>query len=372
MKKEYDGYYAWFYGEELSKFKDFYEAREKNTRRIKIPAEDLRFLTVGQAKKWYKTDQELASRLGVEEDLVKDTEANLDMIVVLKEKGERVPYLVGHSSWISIKNRIDIYGKGFDMLGSEEQVRDINRRFSQLGDEEVQVIIADDKVRAIMSRMYAVIPTADLFNFVLDYSWNRFDGFELVEAYVDHNITSCKILFTNLKEELTEIYKLPDKYIPGLIIQTSDTGFSANKIGPYWRSDSGNSFIDQNEYIYIKHKGDVSLDDILDELPNLFLKYQNTLKRFAELLTIEIQHPITVLKKVCKHIGIAKKHSKILVELLERDLDESTAPYITAYDVCKKILELPEYIEREHRVDIQEKVGKAININYEKFDREEK
>jgi len=352
-------------------FLEFLEKREVYTGRISVPAKNLKFYTLEQVKKWYKTSEELAERLGIDVELVKDTENNTKMVVVI-ENGHKDPYLLGSSSWVSIKNRIDIYGKGFDMLGPEEQVRDINVRMSQLGDEEVQVIIVYDKIRAIMSRMYAVVIAADFFKSVLDYSRERFDSFELVEAYADHNVTRCKILFTELREELAEIYKLPDEYIPGLVIQTSDTGFSANRIGAYWQSSSRGSFINSNEYINVKHKGEVTLEDILEELPNLFIKYQNTLKKFANLLTIEISQPVKVLKKACRHIGVAKKHTKMLVEELERELSTAGITTTTAYDICRKILSLPNYVtDSTQKTDLQEKVGRAVNINYTKLEEEE-
>ena len=52
----------------------------------------------------------------------------------------------------------------------------------------------------------------------------------MVSAYVDHN-TSDASLFTGLIDELIELYELPEQYVPGMVIQTSDTGFSAKRLG---------------------------------------------------------------------------------------------------------------------------------------------
>lgn len=369
MKKGLDNFQMQF--NNIEEFMGFLKEREQNTHRIKVAAENLRFLTIGQAKRWYKTDEALAERLGVDTELIKDTENNTNMIVVINNGREKKPYLLGKSAWISIKNRIEIYGKGFDMLPPEEKVRDINTRFVQLGKEIVKVIIVDDKIRAIMSQLYAVVVTSDLFDAVLQFSKNRFENYEMIESYVDHNISRCKILFTELKEELAEIYGLRDSFVPGIVVETSDTGYSANKIGAYWQTSKGASFINSNEYIYMKHKGKVSLDDILDELPNLFIRYQNTLKKFAKLLTIEISKPITVLKKACKHIGLGKKHTKLLVEDFEEKLSVIDPEKVTAYDLCKQILTLPSFVEESQKTDVQERVGKAININYIKIQEDE-
>lgn len=364
MNKGFDLFMTGF--DSIDEFLSFLDAREENTERIEVAAKRVRFLSVDQARRWYKTNEELSEKLGVSEELVVDTEESLNMIAVLNIDDERKPFLVGESSWISIKNRIDIYGGGFDVLSTEEKVRDMNFRFEQMGDKVVKIIIVDGKIRAIMSDMYAIVVASELFRTVVDYSRLRYGQCDTVSTYVDHNLCNAKLLFSELKDELSETYMLPDVHVPGIVIQTSDTGFSGNRIGAYWKTPKG-SFIVSDEYVYIRHKGKISLDDIVDELPNLFLKYQNTLKRFSELLCIEIKNPVTTLKKACQKIKIAKKHAMVLAKSFEEELATSRA-IVTAYDVCSQILALPGFVEAEFKTSIQEAVGKALNLNYEKID----
>lgn len=347
----------------IDEFLLFLKARERSTKRISVPGNMLNFVTIGDSRKWYRSNEVLSERLGVKPYLIEDTEKNMDMILVIDGQ----PYLVGSSAWISIKNRVDIYGKGFDRLESLEQVRDINAILSDMK-ALVQVIVVEDKVRAIMSSEYSVVRGDQLFSQVLANSAERFDGCDLVEASLDYNTTRCKVVFNSLKEELASIYDMPDMFVPGIIIESSDTGHSGNKIGSFWRDDKGRTFINPEDYIYMKHRGSVSIDKIVDELPNIFLKYQDTIKKFAEMVVIEINNPIATLKAAGKKIGLTRKEIKFLSENMELNLGGRTSA--TAYDVCQEILSLSAFAEREEKVSIEEKIGKAVNLDYAKLSKE--
>lgn len=342
-------------------FFTFLAEREKATTRLEVKANELNFVSVDHALRFYKTVPELAKRLGVAEELVKDTIECTNLIVVINKE----PYLLGTSSWISIKNRMDIYGTGFDKLDAETKAHVMRKRFAQLGEDKVKVIIVENKIRAIMSDEYAVIPASEVFMSIVEEAENRFENYELREALADHLRTRLVISFPELQNEINELYQLPDKYTPGLIIETSDVGYSANKVGSYWLLPDGTGFINTNEYIYVPHIGKASLNKVLKELPNLFLKYQNTLKKFAQLITVEIPAPVTVLKKACKHIGIPKKYIARLVEQFE--LNYQNVPKVTAYDICREIFSVPAMVGENRRQEMEEVVGKAINLNYAKL-----
>lgn len=361
-ERELDSFCATF--DEVDDFLEFLREKEDNTERFEIPANEVKFSTIEHCLKYYKTEDALAKRLGVSTEVLKDTQKNTNIIVAFNKNA----YLLGSSAWVSLRNRINIYGDGLDKLGSELQTAILNKSFSRI-DENVKVIVSEKKVRAIMSDEYTVVPASELFKEVLKNTENRFNSYKFVASYVDHNVARCKVLLTELKEELNEIYNLPDKYTPGIIIETSDTGFSANKIGAYWRSDGGGSFI-SDEYIYMVHKGGNSLQKVIDELPNLFIKYQNTVKKFATLMTIEIRMPVKVLRKACRHIGIPKKYTRELVAQFE--LNYQNVPTVTAYDICREILSVPLLADDSSRKTLlEEKAGRAINLNYRTLDEED-
>lgn len=363
-EREFDSFNSTF--DCVDDFLSFLREREQNTERHELPAKEVRFMTIEQGLRYYKTEQNLANRLGVSVELLEETKSNTDILVVFR----RNAYLLGSSAWVSLKNRMNIYGSGYDQLSAELQTAVLNYRFAQIGDKTVKVIIVDKKVRAIMSDEYAVVPTAELFEAVLERTASRFGGYELVASYADHNIARCKIIIPAVKDTLNQIYNLPDEYIPGIIIETSDTGFSANKIGPYWQVGKA-SFINAKEYIYMPHIGKINLNTVLDELPNVFLKYQNTLKKFAALMQIELSMPVKVLKKACKKIELPRKLTRQLVEQFELNLSTRGGAIVTAYDVCREILFAPQLVDGQQKTIIEEKVGKAINLNYVALDEED-
>lgn len=361
MKKAFDLFGKYF--DNMDEFLVFLTERENSeTTRLSVASSSVSFVTIERALMTYGTIENLAKRLNVDEDLIKDTQDHSKIIVSIN----KTPYLLGDSSWISIKNRIGIYGYGFDLLDTKIMTTVLNDRFQEIGNKEVQIIIVNEKIRAIMSDEYSVVPIGDLFTEVMKEVNTRYDdNFELRDCYVDHNIARCKLLFPELGDEINRLYNLPDEYIPGVIIQSSDTGFSANRVGTFWKTKRG-TFINSNEYIELIHKGNNSMDKVLDELPNLFLKYQNTVKKFAKLMMIELKNPVKVIKLAGKHIGLPKRITKQIVE--QFDIDFASTSIVTAYDICSLLFMAPTLVDNGTVQLLEEKVGKAINLNYTKLD----
>lgn len=363
MNKGFDNFTADF--KEIDAFLDYLDTRENGTERITTEAASVKFCTIKKALTKYNTVEKLAQALGVDEALVEDTQNHTDIIVSINRK----PYLLGDSAWISLSGRMQIFGGGFQQIGSELQSRVLNRRFADLG-KAVKVIIAENKVRAIMSMEYAFIPTNQVVREVLKTVEQRFGDFEMVSNQIDHSITRIKIKMPLLAQDINQVYGLPDEFTPGLLIETSDTGFSANKISAFWLSAKGGSFISENENLYMVHIGNTKLDDILDELPNLFLRYQNIPKKLAALMQQTLEYPITVFRKACDHLKVPKKIAK--QGRLQFESDYANAPQITAYDVCKQIFYLSSLVDDDNKkTALEEIVGKAINLNYGKLDKED-
>lgn len=346
----------------INNFFDIVNEKEKNTKRITIKSDKIRFIPLDNALR-FAAKNVFATVLNVEEQVVEDT-CNLTNILVKLETGEQ--YLLGSSTLISLKERIGIHGKGLEKLTPETLCRVFNERFLSIK-ENVNMIISYGKIRAIMSSGYTVIKSNELFKAVLKAAKERFENVEFVEGYIDHTHSTIKVLFPKL-EKINEIYSMSEQYTPGLVITTSDTGYSANKIGPYWQDNDGYQFINSDEYIYRQHKGNVSLEDLLEQLPNIFCKYQNILLKFTKLMQIEIEYPITVLKKISTHLSLGTKIKKVLLENFKINYQNINS--VTAYDLCREILELNQYVSK-NKTDFEEKIGKAINLNYARFDVED-
>lgn len=337
--------------------------REEETKRTRLPAKGIKFFSVGDTVR--KNSKTLSS---VPDAILNDTRNNTD-IVARWGKGKSKGYVpMGTSAWISVKGRIDIYGNGFTQLKSGLQSTVLNKRFADIGDREVQVVTVAGKVRAIMSDEYAVIPASDFFTAVLQHVEQKYSTGKTIHASIDHNVSRLKIVFPEIADTLALAYNLPHKYTPGLIIETSDTGFCANRVCGFWQSGNA-SFITESNKVELIHIGGATIDKIIEQLPNIFIRYQNTVKKFAALMLQKIDSPLHVLKGACKELKLPRKASKAILE--QFNLTYTGQPF-TAYDIVREILAAPSLVElnQHQRIALEEKVEKAINLNFEKLQNE--
>jgi len=359
-KKILDGYNATF--KTSGEFLLFLNEREGKTIRKKLPAKEVRFFSLSNTIK--KNGGTLSAISPV---ALSDTVKNTDIVARIG-KGDFAP--IGESAWISMKGRAEIYGRGVRLLKSDLQSTILNKRFADLGKREVQVVTVEGKIRAIMSDEYAVIPASDFFTQVLEHIKEKYSEYKMVLSYVDHNVSRLKITFPKIADSLNGAYNLPHKYTPGLIIETSDTGFCANRICGFWESGGGISFITEGNKIELIHIGEATIERVLDQLPNIFVKYQNVVKKFASLMLQEIEFPLHTLKRACKELKLPKKATKAILE--QFNLCYTGQPF-TAYDIVREILAAPSLVDLEtaQQIMLEERVEKAINLNFQKLQEDE-
>lgn len=348
----------------LDEFLDFLKEREAGTERFDVPASDLKVYNIDHVMQKYPTIESLAKCLQVEPELIDDTVKNTDLIVAV---GAR-PFLLSKSAMISISSRVQIFGSGFAKLISSTKATVLSERFADLGEKMVKVIAYQGKIRAIMSDEYAVVPMDELFEETLERVIERFGQVEMLGNYVSHDVARLYLLFPE-DPHLAAAYGLQDEWRAGLVIETSDNGYSANKISPFWKCGS-RSFIKGNESIYMIHRGSLELGKVLAELPNLFLKYQNVVEKFAELMAIEIENPVATIKAAVRKLKLGKKLGRQIVAQFESAF--VLTPVVTAYDICFEILSASSLVEDgNNKAALEETLGRAINLDYKKLADEE-
>jgi len=351
-------FYSKRYGNDVAPFLVDIKEREQETTRKDVPANKVRFVSLANAVEKCKGAENLAKRLNVDISLVEDTSNHAKMVVVID--GE--PFLLGSSSWVSISGRIDIYGAGFAALEPEDKAYVLNARLRQLDNNNIKVIVVSGKVRAIMSAKYSVVPADEVFEAILEKAKERFADVSCITSYYDHDFSYTKLLFPELAKKISEAHGLPDTLIPGLLVVTSDTGHAGIKVTACWQYPQG-AFQQADNEVYLRHENSNGIDKVLDAMPNLFIKYQNAAVKLATMMNIELKYPATVLKKACKALGVGDKYAKSLMVCLPTS-------NVTAYDICMEMFSLPARIScaEAPKLVLEEKVAKAINLNYEKLD----
>lgn len=349
--------YEIYYFKDINEFLDELERRENNTIRPSVDTKVIDFLT--------------------REDLEKNgyqvkTTSSQDNRIFLKVQDTVYP--VSERAFVSIKGRIDIYGKGLLEL-SDELLRDVlNNRIKSI--PEVRLIIIDGKVRAIMSAAnggYVVMPTKEVVENVLDALESKFENIEFKDAHLTYDLLYLKILFPEKAEIMQDLYGKPVQYIPGVMIRTSDTGYAANEVFPIWDIKGGSVvFGDIDESIRMIHRGKTtSIENLKDDLPNIFVRLRDTISLVRKQMEYKVKYPALVIENVSKKFKLGKKDTRQMLERLDLFCFINPDREITGYDITQLFLDMARQEPNENKKRRLEVVaGKAFNLNYEKFDKE--
>lgn len=330
--------------------------RQAKTVYMVVPARELSFEPLGSyCARYGLTRSEAASALGVDAVLVDDTARHTDLIVHTPDGS----FLLGIGARISISNRISIEGAGLYQLASETLARVYNERMHSLK-QEVKLVYCFGKIRAIMSNLYREVEAGDVFAETLRIAHERFGDADFVGGHITHNRYEARVVFPEAAAELKRLYGLDGDIVPGLRILTSDTGFAANQVAPFW-AGRRTSWVNDSERIYVIHKGRKNgLERVVQQLPNLFLRYQNTAEKFVELMKIPVlANPERVIRRACRDLKLGKRLKRALVE--EWRFTSVLQP--TAYDLCRHLLTAASLVDSPTVKEIVEaKVGRAINL----------
>jgi hypothetical protein len=99
---------------------------------------------------------------------------------------------------------------------------------------------------------------------------------------INHFITSIYIEFPEKAKELMKTYKTKHKFIPGLLLETSDTGDSSVKIRSTWRYRNNRVICEE---VHQRHMGNLNVDALLKEVDDtIFSKYRKLPEALCNLM----------------------------------------------------------------------------------------
>ncbi|QUH21899.1 hypothetical protein [Alkaliphilus sp. B6464] len=335
--------------------------REQNTFRVTVDTKAIEFLTIDQLLSHGYQLKMTAQQDAIDESRV-FAKVN-DMI-----------YPISLNSFVSIKSRIDIYGKGLLDLSDKTLKLVLNELISQI--DKVMIVIIDNKIRAIFSAAnggYKPIPANELLKTTLDTLGERVKNIKFEVACMDYDYMYVKMLFPDEKETLQNLYNKDEDYIPGIMIKTSDTGFSANEINPIWKIGSTTVVFEQpHESVRMIHRGqNANIDTIKDDVPNIFVKLRDTIKLIKKQMQYKVKYPQLTLDNACYKLKLGKKDTRYIQDKFNLFLFMNPDKEITGYDLTKLFVEMANEIKDEGKQAVLESIaGKAFNLNYEKLDKE--
>jgi len=282
---------------------------------------------------------------------------------------EGILYPISINSFISIKGRIDLQGKGlFDL--SNATLKTVVEELLQKHDK-VMVVIIDDKVHAVFSANaggYKPIPSPELIGTALDALESRIDEFEFNYGHLSYDSLEVKITFPNKKEVLQDLYNKEENAIPGVVIRTSETGFNSNTIAPFWNID-GKIVVFDDEAIKMVHRGkDANIQTITEEIPFIFSKMRKTIALVKKQMAVKINYPDATLSEVIDRMKIGKKDEKVIMGKLSMLQLTNVGKEFNAYDLIKLFMEYTSELTEAKKASFESITGKVFNLNFERIE----
>lgn len=290
-----------------------------------------------------------------------------------------------------ITQRLQPFGLNGDFLGEKSYERDllIAKQFGKKALFRTLVVREYDgrkKVFSMLSERYKQVSQDILIEIFETLTKNGLMGkVECSYWELDHFSSYVKIEFPEKAEEFQTTYGLPKPIIPGILLETSDTGDCALRVIGTWRTSKS---VSHHSEVSKRHSGGQSVESLLEEVNNeIFAEYTKMPEALCELMAQNITDPAwdltshkdqaknkkmieRVLKNAFKKLGIVGaigKHSEVaLYQQLCYEFDPAIA--YTAYDIATSIMTMPERVEGLHKLfkdKLAKAVGKAPYIKYE-------
>lgn len=222
------------------------------------------------------------------------------------------------------------------------------------------------KIFAMPSTTYCYIPQTVILD--IKKSLERELGKAVCESWsITHFFTEIFLTFPEKANDLCEVYELPDEFIPGIRICTSDTGDSGLIVEPFWTTDKKKAYLKRTER---EHRGKFSSEEFLKNfMGDIIPLYTKWPAKLAELLTIDIPEPEAAVEKVLQMVHaekiLGKKRTNALLETLNCELAIS---HCTAYDIAMFFLNLPTRYDGDIFITqkLEELAGKIPTLDFDK------
>lgn len=187
--------------------------------------------------------------------------------------------------------------------------------------------------------------------------------------YIDHFITQLWVTFPDKADDVSKTYGLPDTLVPGVLMETSNTGDCSLRVIAFWERKRG---VHARLGIYEReHRGRADSATVVADMSHkLMPNYTELPYRLCELLTIDIKDPTAAIEAVFHMANISKelgrKRSQNLLDAMT-DL-VSTRTSMTGYELAMMFMDLPSYdMDETVLVKAEQIAGKVPFLNFEKI-----
>lgn len=300
---------------------------------------------------------------GVTDELLKEIKDNAFMFEI---NGQCYPV---SPKVFSTMDQLGMAGSFLDTPSYERDMM-VGRQLSNIGRECTAVVREIGKVRkmfALLGPRYAHFDQMTLFDIIKRINADGVLGNSRCHHWEMSNFfTELYVEFPDKAKDIADEYKLPAPYVPGLLLQTSDTGNCSMTVKGTARI--GNSLIILDE-VRRKHsgaKGNADTDEVIKELlddceTKIFSQFTKIPEKLIELMMLDIgpddlssaenrqkngETIEGIIRSVFRQLGVLKilgnKNTKTLINQLVSEFDEEN--HYTGYDIAFAIMSIPERV----------------------------
>lgn len=309
--------------------------------------------------------------------------AGINIFFSFVAKGKRMAFPIRYTALTSMYERAGWAGKTIYATEEKDNQRilDIDKKIDvinwglELYDNECKILVRDEKISAILSNQYAILPDYELEHALSELLEREYPMAKLIAGSTTHEYITFEYnlnddeMEEDLRSRLEENGMLNVDVHSRLKFLTSDIGFANASVFPYFIINGSQVRIGKE--IATKHMGKKTIEDFAKQLPKINTMFKNDMKNFEKLCSTVITHPADCFRAIAAEVILPKK---IAVKLSEkvRTMYPVNCRAIEIYMALHEILDTYKEESKEQNIvaelRIQEAIASSMYLDYKEFD----
>lgn len=282
---------------------------------------------------------------------------------------------IAETAYTSICNKMGICGDGLFYLPADMLKDIIIERFSSVK-EDLKVIVIDGQIRAMLSKTYGVQPTNRIMKDFSSVIEEKYPDAVFTGAWGDGDYRwyEMRFSFPENAHNLKNIYNKPD-WTPGILIRSSDIGFSSVSVYPVWYVGNSGDYIEfgnKEESTKKVHRGLEKFDikDIEKAIDKCFIQAQKKLDIIQKWANTPLQNFEVIVDEIYNHYSNWGKKDTFAVQdawdeytdtLYEESVEAGIEFKPTHYDVLNTLMKYAALFNKAD-VKLQTRYNKLSHI----------
>ena len=260
------------------------------------------------------------------------------------------------------------------ILPINEKAERLTRDF-QLYSDSCKILLRDDKVSAVLSKEYAIMPADKVVEKLEAQLKVDHPNFTYDKGMVSHEYLVAEYVLNDREMEETFRLRLNDagaditELKAGVRFSTSDVGLSKVSATLFYDADGVRTTLGTG--IFVEHKGNVTPEDFGKKCESLGMLFKECEERIEELGNMDINHVAAVVKAVREvYTFLPKSVSETVESELEIRFPRGGTGidvYLALNDIVQRHAQQAELSPTRY-LNMSEQVAKLMKLPFDKID----